>query len=321
MSNAPASGKSSKLSPQEALSVLGDETRLGILQAIGEADEPLRFTELFDRSECETSANFSYHLRELKGQFVHETDNGYLLRQAGRRVIEAVLAEAVPDAEPMERTVVDWSCFRCGARVEVGYQESHVGLYCPGCGGTRDGRSTTTAGRLIDQSDVLGILDLPPAGTIERSPLEILHAAHFWTTSEALALAKKICPRCSAGLDVAIHACAEHDSSDGLCVACGQRFAIVLEYDCRNCIFSVKSPIGTYLFDNTDLIEFMIRHDIDPFSVPGFHFCALDESVRSTDPFEADLTFSVNGESISFRIDEQLEVEERSQDSEAANGS
>lgn len=309
MSNAKAPSHSSRLSPQQALSVLGDETRLSILQTLGEADEPLTFTELFDRSDCETSANFSYHLRELKGRFLHETDDGYILRQAGRRVIEAVLAEAVPEAGAFERTDVDWPCFRCEEPVELGYQHSHVGLYCPSCGGNRDGRSTTTAGRLIDQSDVLGILDLPPAGTVDRTPLEILYAAHFWTASEALALAKEICPRCSAALKVTIQVCKEHENMDSYCEACGQHFATVLEYDCSNCIFSVKSPIGTYLFDNTELIEFMIRHEIDPFSDPGFHFSALDESVHSTDPFQADLTFSVDGDSITFRIDEGLNVQ------------
>lgn len=314
MTNAPASSRPDALSPQQALSVLGDETRLDLLQILGEADGPLSFSELFRRSDCDTSANFSYHLRQLKDHFLQKTDDGYVLRQAGRRVIEAVLAEAVPASVELEWTTVEWPCFFCGAPIEISYREGHVGLYCSACGGTRDHRSTTTAGRLIDQTDVLGILDLPPAGTINRSPLEILEAAEFWTTREAFALAQGMCPRCSAGLDVSVSACGEHQGAGSLCEGCGQRFAIVLRHDCTNCIYSVNSPIGTYLFDNPALIEFMIHHDLDPFTVPGFHFWALEESVHSADPLEAELTFTIDGESITFLVDDALAIEEVSRD-------
>lgn len=306
----PSSDDPGLLSPQQALSVLGDETRLDILQTLGEADDPLSFSELFRRSDCETSANFSYHLRQLKGHFLYETDDGYVLRQAGRRVIEAVLAEAVTEPPELDRTGVEWPCFLCGAPVEISYRDGHVGLYCQACGGTRDHRSSTTVGRSIDHSDVLGILDLPPAGTLDRTPTEILEAAEFWTTHESFALARETCPRCSAALEISVSACEAHDGGNRLCEACGQRFAIVLQHDCTNCIYGVNSPIGTYLIDNLALIEFMIRHDIDPFAVPGFHFWALDEEVCSADPLKAELTFTINGDSITFLVDDSLAIEE-----------
>lgn len=314
MANSPGFSTTDVLSPQQALSVLGDETRLDILQILGEADGPLSFSELFRRSDCETSANFSYHLRQLRDHFLQHTDDGYVLRQAGRKVIEAVLAEAVTEPVELQRTPVEWPCFLCGSPVEMSYREGHVGLYCSACGGTRDYRSTTTVGRLIDQSDVLGILDLPPAGTINRTPLEIIEAAEFWTTHESFALAKGTCPRCSAALDVSVTACVSHDDADSLCEVCGQRFAIVLQHDCTNCVYAVNSPIGTYLFDNLALIEFMIQNDLDPFTAPGFHFWALEESVHCTDPLEAELTFTINGDSITFLVDDSLAIEEVSKD-------
>jgi ribosomal protein L37E len=314
MTESSGSDDQSILSPQQAFSVLGDETRLGILQSLGKADGPLLFSELFRQSDCETSANFSYHLDQLKGHFLHESEEGYVLQQAGRRVIEAVLAEAVPETTTVERTTVDWTCFLCGSPVELSYREGHVGIYCSACGGTRDHRSTTTVGRLIDEADVLGILDLPPAGTINRTPEEFLDVAEFWTTLETLALSREICPRCSAALDITVSACEEHEGRDQLCETCGQRFAIVLQHDCTNCIYGVNSPIWTYLFDNLALIEFLIAHDIDPFVDPGIHFQALDETVYSTNPLEAELTVMVDGNSISFRVDDRLYVEQISKD-------
>lgn len=106
-----------QLSPEEAFSVLGDETRLAILRTLGDAADPLSFSALFDRVDYDDPSNFNYHLKKLTDHFVHKTADGYVLRQAGRRVVEAVLAET-PAAEPrLERTQIDRPCFLCDAPV------------------------------------------------------------------------------------------------------------------------------------------------------------------------------------------------------------
>lgn len=301
-------GEPTRLSPEEALSVLGDETRLQILRTLGRADEPLAFSELYVESQCETSANFSYHLGRLTGHFVHETVDGYVLRQAGRRVIEAVLAEAPGHDVRVERTRVDWPCFLCGDPVEVSYRDEHVGLYCSGCGGTRNETSTTAEGRAVGAADVLGYLHLPPAGIVDRTPVEVLRTALFWTTSGALALAREICPRCSAPLDTGVRVCEDHDATDGHCGRCGQRFGVVIRQTCTNCIFTVKSPFVRYLLDDVDLIRFMIEHGVDPLAVDGFHLSGVEETVLSTDPFEAKFTFTADGDALALTVDDDLAV-------------
>lgn len=296
------------VSPEEAFSVLGDETRLKILQTLGEADGQLGFSELFDRVEYEDPANFNYHLKKLTGHFVHKSDDGYVLRQAGRRVIEAVLAEALADDAELERTEVDVSCFRCGSPIEIGYHQAHLGEYCSACGGTRNETSSTTVGRAIESSDLLGFLDLPPAGVTDRTPTEVLHTARFWTTNEALALAREICPRCSAPVDHSLDVCPDHEPADGHCEECGQRFSVVLHHNCTNCIYGVASPIATYLLDTTELMAFLIDNEIDPLALPGFHLAALSETILSTDPFEARFTFTVGDDSITLTVDDDLSV-------------
>ncbi|MFB6206666.1 MAG: ArsR/SmtB family transcription factor, partial [Haloglomus sp.] len=91
-------GEPTALSPDEAFGVLGNETRIQILQTLGEADGPLSFTELRDRVGIRQGSQFNYHLDKLVGHFVRKTDDGYELRLAGRRVIYAVLSEAVTEA-------------------------------------------------------------------------------------------------------------------------------------------------------------------------------------------------------------------------------
>jgi DNA-binding transcriptional ArsR family regulator len=75
--------------PAEAFELLGDETRLAILRALADADEPLTFTRLRERCGVADSGRFSYHLRRLCEYFVHETTDGYELEPAGDRVIAA----------------------------------------------------------------------------------------------------------------------------------------------------------------------------------------------------------------------------------------
>jgi len=299
---------SERLAPDEAFALLGNETRIEILRALGEADGALAFSELFDRVEYDDPSNFNYHLKKLADHFVHETGGGYVLRQAGRRVIEAVLAEALADDAVVERTRVEWPCFLCGAPVEVSYRDDHVGLYCSACGGTRDATSPTADGRSVGSDDVLGYLDLPPAGATDRTPADVLQAASVWTTTAAMALARGVCPRCSAAVECSVRACEDHDATDGRCEACGQRFAVAMHYRCTNCILVERSPFSMYLLDDADLIEFMVAHDVDLFTPNGFHMSALEETVLSTEPFEARFTFTVDGDSLTLTVDDDLSV-------------
>lgn len=78
--------------PTDALSVLADDTRLTILRTLAEADGPLSFTRLRERTGVRDSGRFSYHLRRLCEYFVRETDGGYELGHAGARLIDASVA-------------------------------------------------------------------------------------------------------------------------------------------------------------------------------------------------------------------------------------
>jgi|GEM_PF-964264 len=78
--------------PTDALSVLADETRLAILRALADADDPVPFSRLRERAGVSDSGRFSYHLRQLCEYFVRDTADGYELGHAGARVIDATNA-------------------------------------------------------------------------------------------------------------------------------------------------------------------------------------------------------------------------------------
>lgn len=83
------------LPPDDAFSVLGNETRMEIIQELADASDRLPFSELRDRVGVSDSGQFNYHLDKLVGHFVEDTEDGYGLRRAGERVIEAVVSGAV----------------------------------------------------------------------------------------------------------------------------------------------------------------------------------------------------------------------------------
>ncbi|WP_265110136.1 ArsR/SmtB family transcription factor [Halosolutus halophilus] len=114
--------------PTDALEVLGNETRIAILRALAEVDEPLSFSELRERVGIRDSGKFNYHLTRLCEYFVRETDGGYELGPAGTRLI----ANVEPTGTPLETTSTDGPCPVCG---DEGCEKLyHVHLASPGFG-------------------------------------------------------------------------------------------------------------------------------------------------------------------------------------------
>lgn len=301
-------GSSSAVSAEEAFEVLGNETRLHVLRALGEADEPLSFSEVFDRVDYDRSGNFSYHLEKLQERFVRKTDDGYSLTRAGFRVIVAVLSGAITDDPVMDRTPVETPCFLCGGDLEVNYREENLGIYCTDCGGTRGGSSATAHPSDDPAVTIVGRLHLPPAGLHDRSATEVLEAAEIWSTSLGQALSRGVCPLCSAVVEQSVRVCEDHDPAGGHCEDCDQRFGVAIHRDCTNCLLDMVSPFAQHLLSSTELIAFMSEHGIDPVVPNAFHFASLEETILSTDPFEARFTFVADDDALALTVGGDLSV-------------
>lgn len=110
------SGDTQTAMAADALTALASEHRIEILRVLADADEPLAFSDLRESVGMDDTGRFNYHLTELCGRFVRNTDTGYELGHAGERV---VLAAAGLDSE--------------GARV-LAEQASTDDNECPVCG-------------------------------------------------------------------------------------------------------------------------------------------------------------------------------------------
>jgi DNA-binding transcriptional ArsR family regulator len=199
-------------SPTDAFALLGDETRVGILRALGEAAGPLSFSTLRERVGTRDSGRFNYHLDRLVGHFVARTDEGYTLRRVGERVVVAVQSGSVTATPELGPTLVDESCPFCGAQVGVHYREERLGVFCTECAGAYSGggpadRPSATSGpddgsgaagdrtaggdgddggeAAVDVAEAghLGTLFVPPAGVAARGrdADALLGAALTWT--------------------------------------------------------------------------------------------------------------------------------------------
>jgi DNA-binding transcriptional ArsR family regulator len=301
------------LCPEEAFEVLGNETRIAILSALGDADGPVSFSALRERVGTADSGRFNYHLDRLTGHFVRKRTAGYELRRAGERVVEAVLSGAVTDAPVLERTEIDHPCHFCGAPVAVRFREERVELYCTECAGTYSNRS----GADTDDAEYgyLGYHPLPPAGVADRDPETVFRAAWVWGHLELLAASTGVCPRCSATLDRSTRVCADHDPGEGLCDACGRRYAVAFDLTCTNCIYDESGAAVVGLAGAAPLVDFLLDHGLNPFAPTAETLPALgraynnfDEEVVSTDPFEARFTLAAGDEELTLNVDESLSV-------------
>ena len=302
-----------RLSPEDAFAVLGNETRLGILRALGEADGPVAFSELYDGVDVDDSGQFNYHLDKLVGHFVHKGEDGYFLREPGQRVVEAVLSGAVTETPEMERTGVDLSCRICEAPVEARWIEGSVELYCTSCDGAwSQARGGPPRGGDAE-TGYLGRLLLPPAGLRDRDPDEVVQTAWTWTILEILSSANGICPRCSGPIERTVSVCTAHEYGGGVCESCHHRYAITASFHCTNCVFSTGGSGGLAVIGHPAMFAFLSDQGFDPIQpadtgvVEAIHQ-GYTEEILGTDPLDARFTFEADSSTLILRVDEELNV-------------
>lgn len=300
------------LPPDDAFAVLGNESRMGILQELAEADGPLSFSELRERVGVRDSGQFNYHLDKLAGHFVVKTDSGYVIRKPGRRVIEAVLSGAVTDAVDMGPTRLDAPCPYCGAAIEISYREERLLIRCTECIGSFGDIDSTTAAIQTLPEGTLSLNHLPSAGFLARTPQGLLEAALTWTYHRFSLFANDICPQCSGVVEHSVEVCESHDS-EGICNTCQTRWAVLHNDHCTNCGHLHRGGFSHHLLGEGRVRSFFQRHGIDPMA-PAYEnigpFYNYEENVISSEPFEAQFTFTVGGDELVVSVDDNLSVTE-----------
>jgi len=271
-------------SPEAAFSLLSNATRFSILRALYEADErSLSFSALRERTGVRDSGQFNYHLGKLVGVFVRETDEGYALRYAGRRVIGAVLSGAYTREVTVDPIPVDGRCFDCGGRLEATYRDERARIGCVDCD-----LSVTEYG-------------VPP-GLVEGYEREQLpYVFDRWIRVQMAQFFAGFCPRCLGQIRTTLGS--EQDEDLGV---------PGLTHECDRCGFSSLSVVGAAVVDHPAVVAFHHDHGVDLRETPLWELDWLF-SVRheflSADPPRVRVVIPLDDEELLVTVDADATVD------------
>ena len=299
----------------EAFELLSDETRLAILVALWERDEPfadepaVRFSELRERVGTRDSGRFSYHLDRLDGHFLESTAEGYELTEAGRRLVRTVVAGAGIETPDFEARTVDQDCGLCGAPVEVDYEEGWVYVRCTGCEGIWTDLGDHESGHLAKFS-------LAPAGLRGRSADEIYAAAWIHAHYVLYPMLEGVCPTCTGVVDRWLAVCEDHDAGESVCDACGRRGRAVGRLRCTVCKKSGQMTLGGVARFHPAVVDLYYAHGL----ALQYGFDDLDQidrrltrgstdvEVLAAEPARVRVTTRIDGDAVTLELEDSLRV-------------
>lgn len=276
-----------KMLPAEAFSLLGNDTRIDILQALLDANAdktPVTFTELFEQVDIEDSANFNYHLQKLTGHFIKQTDDGYEFRHPGRKVVSSIFAGTLTERAQLGFFPVDGACHTCDGDLHGWYTDEVLTIAC------------------VDCATVLVRYPFPPGGIDERAPEELLQAFHHYVRHHYCMAADGVCPECTGPVET--EPVYEPETSDN--------FDVTVEHTCQRCGYDLQSSVGVNLLDNAEVLMFHSERGIDLSTEPFWHFewCVSDKhtTLISEDPLRLRINIQCEGDELQVVLDDSLSV-------------
>jgi hypothetical protein len=273
--------------PEDAFSVLADETRIDIVLALWEADaDALSFSELREAVGVADSGQFNYHLGKLTGQFVTKGEDGYALSAAGIRVVGAVLGGAYTMEGSTEPITLPEPCPRCGGELTYSYEDEFARLDC------QDG-------------PMVVMFPVPPATFVGADPEEMPERTERYLRSLLEQLRNHVCPYCDGEM---LPTLALEEPPEGS----GSFESVPLvEYDCERCSGDLVTDLASPLLAHPAVVSFFYDRGIDVRGPPFWEFTAFDEDhtmVNSRDPLRASVTFEADGDELTVTLDESMSV-------------
>lgn len=294
--------------PEAAFSSLGNEVRLAIIQALWDAYDPLKedhavaFSTLYDRVDIDDTGNFNYHLKQLLGRFVRQSDDGYVLTQRGFTVATSIVAGSVEEGPTIEPRTIDAACPQCDAPVAAGYDGEHVEATCTACDGLWQ----------LDGEAVLFRFTFPPAGLLERTIEEIFHATiahHFHAVAAYL---DGVCSVCGGKVERAIDICDDHEPEPATaCPTCGRNHRVEIFAGCSHCKSGTRGPTAMAVFTLPVVTSFYAERGAEHGFATWEAFRrgqTVTEEVLEIDPLRLRITVPSDGDRLHVLVDDDLTV-------------
>ncbi|UPM42152.1 DUF7351 domain-containing protein [Halocatena salina] len=286
MSDSTEQDVTERLPPEDVFSILGNETRIDIIQALWQAENtPVSFSELQDRAAVADSGQFNYHLGKLVGTFVQRDEEGYGLTYAGRRIIGAILDGTYTKRVEIDPFEIGTSCSACGSSLEASYENDQFVVCCPNC------------------TEAVLRFAFPPGVLDGRPRKEFAETASRWIRAQLSFTVNGVCPNCAGAITHSITRDPEYHNRE-----------IGLEYDCERCQHHATATVGLHLSYHPAVIALYDDHGIDlneEFLQSYVYNVDQYTTVRSNNPLRISVTVSLLGDELELIVDEDLNVVER----------
>lgn len=287
------------LTPAEAFALLGNETRIEILQGLHEAtvrrddDGPIAFSELYDRVDLDDSAHFNYHLKQLLDHFVRKVEceeadgddceEGYAFRTPGWKVVRSVFAGTFTGRAELGPFDAPGECYDCGGDLEATYANEQLTIACVDCGRTPVRYS------------------FPPGGLEDRTPEELLEAFHHHVRHHYCLAADGVCPECMGRMETEVAAGTALPDQE-----------VAVRHVCERCDNRLTSALGVNLLDTAPVLTFFAERGVDlttePFWTHPWTVSDVHTTVVSAEPLRARLDLPCDGDVLRVTVDGTLRV-------------
>lgn len=284
-------GETTMLTPDEASEALGNPIRAAILRALWSAPgEALSFSELRRRAGSPDSGQFNYHLGELVGTFVEQTDEGYRPVLNGMRVLRTALFGVDGDPPTFDAVPIDSPCHHCGGELFARYDGQHARVQCGACDKL-----------LLDET-------VPPATLQTRTPQEAITAFDRWVLARSWLMAEGVCPDCADRPDRQLFQ-TRHGRNESLSY-------LRIRHVCGNCGYESDVPVWLHvlLARHSAIVSFYQQRGVDLGEAPVWELTAYGKDARVTLDSEAPVRVGVeleyDGDGLRLTLDETLRVVE-----------
>ena len=304
-------GLSDPATGNEAFQLLSDETRIAILQALWEADDPtdetpIRFADLRKRVGVDDPGRLNYHLNKLANNFIRRTEDGYELMDSGKRIVRMLLSGTAIDDPEIEPVAVDISCWYCGGQPEWSYREGWRYLECTNC-----------EARCVESfpPGVISKSEFPPSGLRGRTPNEINEADRIWGAHRRASVMDGVCPECAGEMPVtSVSVCDDHQpdwDEYQFCENCGSIFWMLVSHVCEGCKYRWRMPTLFYPSRHPVVVAFFYDHGIE-FDLATYEQRAklldFEEELISEDPLRISISISVEDDVLGLTYNDRMEL-------------
>lgn len=299
------------LSADEAFGLLSNSNRIDILRVVWELTDPLdpqpiTYSDIRERVEINDPGKLNYHLKKLRGHFIRHTEDGYVLREEGRRIVRVLISGTVGADPTIESVEISARCVFCSAPTKLSYQDGYRVLECTRCNA-----------QCVDSypDGVLSLHEFPPSGVIHRSPEEIHEADLIWAEHRRASVIDGICPDCAGPMPVtSVHICENHapgSQYDEVCDRCSSIFRTEVTSICEICESVWKMPVQFHVANHPDVVAFYFDHGIE-FRLSTYehraYLLTYREQVISEDPLRIRTTIPLKSDELHVTVDSEMNV-------------